>query len=547
MLSAALTLLLALPLVMLPLLRLEYPVVNGLVHASGADERWSVKLLSPLLLLAALSLPPFFAPDSFSNQLLDILPRNNLSLVIAIALASALSVAIASAVHEWTCVPYAITGAVLGAQLMVGGHIDWIYAGGVLASWIVAPLLCMGVSALLTRLFMLMTTKSGKHLAMVDHRFLLGCMVGSVLLVAAGGWNNAQLFSLFPRLILEDMPLALGLTMGFMVLFLALSGAYLSRRADYMAGTALDFGTAYVLSVMLSMAAVFALFSVPALKITGLMPTPLSANSLLVAALVGCALVRGKATLSAETIRKSAASTFIAPVISILTSYCLCMILEVNEGAGWSASLLPSLILLVLIVVAAALYAYMRHVSAVKRRRKMLLAREEQVYSTQKSLSALEARVETNEKELLNKLEIKRKELVDFAVGVSEQKAFMETVSEDLSRARALPAGPQKDAALEEIQSRLRERMYFTREMNDFYARSEVLHRDFNMRLKEAYPQLTESERKLANLLRQGFSSKYIASLMNITPKSVEISRYRLRIKLGLSRSDNLVQFIKSI
>ena len=89
--------------------------------------------------------------------------------------------------------------------------------------------------------------------------------------------------------------------------------------------------------------------------------------------------------------------------------------------------------------------------------------------------------------------------------------------------------------------------MYFTREMNDFYARTEVLHRDFNMRLKEAFPDLTEGERKLANLLRQGFSSKYIASLMNITPKSVEISRSRLRTKLGLKRSDNLVQYIKSI
>ena len=89
--------------------------------------------------------------------------------------------------------------------------------------------------------------------------------------------------------------------------------------------------------------------------------------------------------------------------------------------------------------------------------------------------------------------------------------------------------------------------MYFTREISYFYARTEILHRDFNTRLKEAFPDLTESERKLANLLRQGFSSKYIASLMNITPKSVEISRYRLRTKLGLKRSDNLVQYIKSI
>lgn len=51
----------------------------------------------------------------------------------------------------------------------------------------------------------------------------------------------------------------------------------------------------------------------------------------------------------------------------------------------------------------------------------------------------------------------------------------------------------------------------------------------------------------LATLLRLGFSSKYIATLMNITPKSVEISRYRLRQKLGLSKGDSLVNFIRSI
>lgn len=89
--------------------------------------------------------------------------------------------------------------------------------------------------------------------------------------------------------------------------------------------------------------------------------------------------------------------------------------------------------------------------------------------------------------------------------------------------------------------------MYLSRDLHDFYAQSEILHKDFNMRLREAFPKLTESERKLANLLRQGLSSKQIASMMNITPKSVEISRYRLRSKLGLKRSDNLTHFIKTI
>ena len=80
-----------------------------------------------------------------------------------------------------------------------------------------------------------------------------------------------------------------------------------------------------------------------------------------------------------------------------------------------------------------------------------------------------------------------------------------------------------------------------------FYAQAESLHEDFNAKLTEAFPSLTPQERRLATLLRLGFSSKYIATLMNITPKSVEISRYRLRQKLGLGKGDNLVTYIQSI
>ena len=41
-------------------------------------------------------------------------------------------------------------------------------------------------------------------------------------------------------------------------------------------------------------------------------------------------------------------------------------------------------------------------------------------------------------------------------------------------------------------------------------------------------------------------SSKEIAALMNISVRGVEISRYRLRKKLGLQRHENLTDFILS-
>lgn len=73
------------------------------------------------------------------------------------------------------------------------------------------------------------------------------------------------------------------------------------------------------------------------------------------------------------------------------------------------------------------------------------------------------------------------------------------------------------------------------------------MHKDFSVRLASKFPQLTAQERKLATLLRLEFSTKYIASLLNISPKSVEIERHRMRTKMGLSRDVKLTDFIKNI
>lgn len=550
MLLPLVTLLIALCALGIPLLLREFPVVLGSIRASGASERWSVKLLLPLLAAGGIC-APFFLDVPGWRPLWDAVPSGDLPSVIAIAVSAAAAVMISAVIHRWTALPYALMGAVLGCRLMVNGHIDHPLLWGLVGSWVAAPLLCCALCALLSAILHRYASRSGRHLALVDQKLRAGSVAASVLLVAAWSWNLSPVTALFPRLVLGVGSFPALFTLGVVFLLFLLSLRTLRAHARSLSENDLDFGASSLLAILLSMALCFGLFSWSGIGAIGLQPAPLSACALLVAALCGVSLSRRDAVIAGSDIAKSVAACAAAPLLGILISYCLCMILGVSPedsgSADWGARLLPTLILVGVVAMSAALYLYVRIGRNENRRRQILQAREDQVYSTQKTLSALEARAETQEKALLNKLDIKRKELVDFAVGVSEQKAFMEEVYASLSAAKALPSGPAKDAALEDILSQLRERMYFTREMNDFYARTEVLHRDFNMRLKEAFPTLTESERKLANLLRQGFSSKYIASLMNITPKSVEISRYRLRNKLGLKRSDNLVQYIKSI
>ncbi len=70
------------------------------------------------------------------------------------------------------------------------------------------------------------------------------------------------------------------------------------------------------------------------------------------------------------------------------------------------------------------------------------------------------------------------------------------------------------------------------------------VHTDFLVLLKNRYPNLTASELKLCAYLRMNLSSKEIAQLMNISIRGVEIGRYRLRKKLGISKDTNLFEFL---
>lgn len=66
------------------------------------------------------------------------------------------------------------------------------------------------------------------------------------------------------------------------------------------------------------------------------------------------------------------------------------------------------------------------------------------------------------------------------------------------------------------------------------------VHHDFLEKIKEKYPDITAGELKLAAYIRMNLSSKEIAPLLNISVRSVENKRYRLRKKMGVEHTNNL-------
>jgi len=75
----------------------------------------------------------------------------------------------------------------------------------------------------------------------------------------------------------------------------------------------------------------------------------------------------------------------------------------------------------------------------------------------------------------------------------------------------------------------------------------EKSNRDFYSKLNSKFPNLTSNEQRLCTLLRLNLSSKEIANIQNITEKSVEMNRYRLRKKIQIPSSESLTEYIKSI
>ena len=94
------------------------------------------------------------------------------------------------------------------------------------------------------------------------------------------------------------------------------------------------------------------------------------------------------------------------------------------------------------------------------------------------------------------------------------------------------------------LQSMIGENISHEDEWSVFQENFDLIHENFFRNLKERYPSLTPSDLKLCTLLRLNYTTKEIAKLLNISIRGVESARYRLRKKLLLEETDNLIDFL---
>lgn len=78
----------------------------------------------------------------------------------------------------------------------------------------------------------------------------------------------------------------------------------------------------------------------------------------------------------------------------------------------------------------------------------------------------------------------------------------------------------------------------------DFKIQFEKTRPDFFNKLKGIAPSLSVNDLKHCTYIVSNLKSKEVAQLINVSPRSVETTRYRVKKKLGLERGDNLYDFL---
>jgi DNA-binding CsgD family transcriptional regulator len=141
-------------------------------------------------------------------------------------------------------------------------------------------------------------------------------------------------------------------------------------------------------------------------------------------------------------------------------------------------------------------------------------------------------------------INFKNSELASSAMHLVKKGELLTKIKTELTHVMKGFDNPQAIAEIKKMIKTLGEDDNIDKEWESFTKHFDKVHSNFIEDLKEKHPAITGNELKLCAYLRMNLSTKEIAQLMNISVRGVEISRYRLRKKLGIASEINLFNYL---
>lgn len=141
---------------------------------------------------------------------------------------------------------------------------------------------------------------------------------------------------------------------------------------------------------------------------------------------------------------------------------------------------------------------------------------------------------------LRDDIESKNRELAASTMSIIKKNEFLNTIKKELTELK-------DNEMIKPVIKIIDKNLNINSDWELFQEAFNNADKDFLKKVKEKHPSLTPNDLRLCAYLRLNLSSKEIAPLLNISHKSVEIKRYRLRKKMELGTKVNLIHHILDI
>jgi PiT family inorganic phosphate transporter len=515
------------------------------------------------------------------------------------ALGGAFTIALCAGLTVFLFTKYKLASS--SSQAIVGAIIGWCFFSNtvvnqatlkiVVVSWLAAPILAAIVAPLLYLLLRHLIHHSRLHIIKLDFYIcIVLVVVGAFAAYSLGANNVANIAAVFVSAV-PEIQLNLGvvsLNSTTLVFFFGAvsiaAGIFLyGRKAMGKVGiSVVELTPESAIVVVFTQALMLFLFSSAALahltKSLGLplfQMVPVSSSQAMFGAILGISLLKGVGEPNVKLLGNLLIGWILTPLVALITTFFSLFIVQnvfqivvsgklanadatslitpIQNPVAISIPLTGNLTLLIISVTLVTAIALLVYLQLKKHQLYLRIqtekSREESHYNEmQQALTDIEVKtVQLENSALSSRLQEKRNEVINYALNIGEQRKFLEMLARKIEDAFREEEAEKRNEILKVALTSLHQKMSFSHELDDLYLKAEKVHNEFPAKIIEKFPDLTEQEKRLTILLRVGFSSKEISSIMNISPKSVEISRYRLRKKLNIDNKTNLTHFIKNI
>jgi DNA-binding CsgD family transcriptional regulator/cell division protein FtsL len=195
-------------------------------------------------------------------------------------------------------------------------------------------------------------------------------------------------------------------------------------------------------------------------------------------------------------------------------------------------------IIIVILILLSGLVGYSIHASN-RYKKRLLQAENDQLQQREKILDLENINLKTN-------IELKEK---DIARVVADNKLRTEIKKEFLKKLEELGVHDEKKVKgeIRKLRGELGQTIDQHDKINLLQHNIDDINAQFEEKLRNAIPHITQSEIEICSLIRLGYNNTDIANITNKTPENVRVNKFRIKQKAGLEDMKELERLLKEL